>query len=603
MKAKGVEAALAAGQGIAVRLGPESKLVDLEADSKGAEQKIQSLFAGDIPPTPTYRSRRGLHRFFQWDKRLEKCNSSTVNVEGVEARIGANGKATASTLPPTTADDVQRKWLPGRAPWEVSPAKLPPAIVAKIVNAKSDKRVAPRATGKGGCIPIGSRNDFLTSVAGFLRSKGVDGKALLPALAAVNDAACSKPLPATEIAAIVQQAEKWEGPEEDAKSTPSLSHWPKPVDGSKLIAELERYVTRYVVLPEGALTYIVAWTMAAWAVDAFDRFPHLAITSPAKRCGKTRLLQVLEHVLPRPLNAASVSPAVVYHAVEKRGCTLLIDEAQQLARRDENCAALRELLCAGIDRNAKVLRMGGANRDEVQEFNVYGPKAVALIGDLDDVLADRCLPVRLERKESTMEVTPYRSRLVATEALPLARKLARWAADNRERLAEAYDAMTALPLKNDRMAELLLPLQSTLTLADRSKCRELERVSRVLDQGDVENEQPGIMLLAALREIVKEDFMETTAIIKALVKLPDAPWGHWNHGDRLSPHALMRLLRPFKVHPRKNRQGTARGYALDTLRPVWERYIPSPGKVSNPSKVSEVSKSKGRQRTTPRKPR
>src|SRR5438132_862410 len=55
----------------------------------------------------------------------------------------------------------------------------------------------------------------------------------------------------------------------------------------------EKYLTDYMVLPERSAAVIAAWVGAAWLQDQWDKFPHLAVTSPEKRCGKTTLLDLL----------------------------------------------------------------------------------------------------------------------------------------------------------------------------------------------------------------------------------------------------------------------------------------------------------------------
>lgn len=145
----------------------------------------------------------------------------------------------------------------------------------------------------------------------------------------------------------------------------------RAAEGTGVLAGLERYLTGYVVMPPLSALVVAAWVLAAHAADRWDRFPHLAVTSPEKRCGKTLLLRLLELVCPGARHAANVSAASVYRLIGvKRGdgqtLTLLLDEAQSLARPGSEAAqALNELLCAGIDRKAVVLRVGGPKNDQV----------------------------------------------------------------------------------------------------------------------------------------------------------------------------------------------------------------------------------------------
>ena len=42
----------------------------------------------------------------------------------------------------------------------------------------------------------------------------------------------------------------------------------------------------------------------------------------------------------------------------------------------------------------------------MREFKIFSPKVVALIGNLDDTLADRCIPVRMFRRSNTDKRCP-----------------------------------------------------------------------------------------------------------------------------------------------------------------------------------------------------
>ena len=53
---------------------------------------------------------------------------------------------------------------------------------------------------------------------------------------------------------------------------------PTPRDGP--LAAVEDYLTAYMVLPDRLALVIAAWVLTAWLADAWDRFAHLAITSP-----------------------------------------------------------------------------------------------------------------------------------------------------------------------------------------------------------------------------------------------------------------------------------------------------------------------------------
>ena len=134
--------------------------------------------------------------------------------------------------------------------------------------------------------------------------------------------------------------------------------------------------------------------------------------------------------------------------------------------------------------------MGGEGRDEVQEFCVYCPKAMALIGELDGVLADRCLPVSMTRKTDADIVLPFRSRLIEPEGKKLHTRIKQWAKANSKVVADTYDHLDVFTIKNDRLAELLLPLQAVLAVDDKERLPELAKYAESLDRKDAEQNPP-----------------------------------------------------------------------------------------------------------------
>jgi hypothetical protein len=71
---------------------------------------------------------------------------------------------------------------------------------------------------------------------------------------------------------------------------------------------------------------VALWIAHTHAVEAFETTAFLAITSPEKQWGKTRLLDVLELVVARPWRAIMPSEAVVYRKIADVQPTLMLDE-------------------------------------------------------------------------------------------------------------------------------------------------------------------------------------------------------------------------------------------------------------------------------------
>jgi hypothetical protein len=185
-------------------------------------------------------------------------------------------------------------------------------------------------------------------------------------------------------------------------------------------------------------------------------------------------------------------------------------------------------------------------------------------------------------------------------------KVSEWAEANRERVGAAYDAVGPFDIDNDRMADLLLPLQAVAAVVDGIDALDafpqvrrggltgtLRQYAKYLDERGREQEaqSPGVRLLAACREILREwpgSFLPTAGPIKELAAREEEPWAHYSHGRAITPHALGDLLRPYGIKSERNVKQTARGYTEASFGEAWERYLP-PLTLGKASKASSPS--------------
>src|SRR6266540_721486 len=107
-----------------------------------------------------------------------------------------------------------------------------------------------------------------------------------------------------------------------------------PVNGAELLDEVAATIRRYVILPSDASAIaVVLWIAATHAIPAWNCAPRLVIRAPEKRCGKSRLLDMVEAMCHRPLLTTNASPSAVYRSIGMAPHdppTLLIDEADTI---------------------------------------------------------------------------------------------------------------------------------------------------------------------------------------------------------------------------------------------------------------------------------
>src|SRR5262249_27528878 len=139
--------------------------------------------------------------------------------------------------------------------------------------------------------------------------------------------------------------------------------WPQAVEGNALVGYLAIAIRRYVVLPFEAALPIALWVVHSYVFDVFTCTPRLCISSPEKRCGKTTLLDVIAHLVNRPLSTVDITGAAIFRTVEKGRPTLLFDEADNMFGRHgkagEGASDILAILNSGHRYGGQVTRTVG----------------------------------------------------------------------------------------------------------------------------------------------------------------------------------------------------------------------------------------------------
>jgi putative DNA primase/helicase len=367
-----------------------------------------------------------------------------------------------------------------------------------------------------------------------------------------------------------------------AVTMPAVIPWDELVPGDKLLTVLSEAVRRHLIPPKAAANSVALWVLHTWVFERFQHTPRLTIRSPAKRCGKSTLLELLQIVTRRPLKADNISAAGMFRTVEALSpCSLLIDEADAFLRENEQ---LRGIMNSGFERGGMVIRVMEVNGEQTpMQFRTFAPLAVAAIGKLPDTVEDRAVPVVLQRKARTEVVVKLRAPGARAALHDLARMAARWADDEGQRLASDPATPDAM---GDREGDISVPL---LAIADnaggiwpaRARAALLTVFGiRAVEEGAADS---GALLLADIRTIFdrsgrtdKDSRFASTAFCTELATMEERPWPEWRNGKPITPTQLAHVLRPFGIRPGTIRDGatTAKGYKRDDFADAWERYLP-----------------------------
>lgn len=359
-----------------------------------------------------------------------------------------------------------------------------------------------------------------------------------------------------------------------------------------VIGEVEGFIRRFAVLPDAAYLPLATWVVATYVSEEFDAFPYIALVSPAKRCGKTRLLELLELLCAKAWRGTSPTSAALYRMMADSP-TLLLDEVEALRGKQvsEVSQAILAVLNAGHRKGATVPRCVGPTH-QIRHFPVFGPKAFAAIGALPDTLADRSICVTMQRKKASQTVERFLYAKGRSESGPIRELQITWAGLHRETVHSAYEGMPDLGFLTDRDADLWMPLFAACAVAAPERLSELKQCAEVLTGAkaadDVEDSLP-LKLLADVRGVwpTGAPHQLTASLLEALKGIPDSPWAEYG----LSPRKLAKMLRQYGPQPRQIRVGggTGKGYLWADFEETFARYVPFQGVQSETSETTRIN--------------
>ena len=353
---------------------------------------------------------------------------------------------------------------------------------------------------------------------------------------------------------------------------PAIEPWPTPVDGAALLDDIRNSVRKYLVLPEGSAEILALWVVHTHAYECSGHSPRLAITSPEKGCGKTTTLDIVAELVARPLSTSNATTAAVFRTIEKASPTLLIDEADTFLKNNEE---LRGILNAGHRRGGQIIRTVGEDH-EPRQFSTWAPAAIAMIGRLPDTLEDRSVSISLRRKKPTESVQQFRGDRCPDLKI-IARKIARWVADNREALAAADPDTGTL---FNRPADNWRPLLAIADLAGGNWPGIARAVAEAAETAKNDQSMRS-MVLSDIRDIFAArpgvDRLPSAVLADDLGALENRPWSEWRNGRPITAAALARLIAPFGITPGTKRHGssTFKGYLLAAFADAFESYLPN----------------------------
>jgi hypothetical protein len=354
--------------------------------------------------------------------------------------------------------------------------------------------------------------------------------------------------------------------------TKPIEPWDQPVETHALLLDLMAHLRRYVVVQDVVAIAITLWLLFSWVHEVAVHSPLLIASSAEPDSGKSTLLGVLSFLVPRAYFAVELTGANIYHIVDLKKPTLLIDEADQLFRRK---AALAEIVNAGWTRgSARIPRMV---HGVIHEFDAFCPKVIGMLGlNLPGTMASRAIVCMLWPKLPSEQVADFRH-VDDDDFTTLRRKLMRWAADNALLLKDANPVMP--PGFSNRVTANWCLLLAIADVAG-GLWPEWARAAAVKLSRKRHQPSERLRLLAALHPIfATREQIPSAELVAQLTADPDGEWAEFRGRGPLSQRQVAALLAGFEIfpvvlHPTKRASLSRRGYRRSQFDDAFARFLP-----------------------------
>jgi hypothetical protein len=302
------------------------------------------------------------------------------------------------------------------------------------------------------------------------------------------------------------------------------------IDSYELFEAIKNYLRTYLVLPQVELYDVLSvWLMGTYVYRIFRYFPYVHLHGE-KASGKTLAMELMAGLAFNSVVLSNYSESSIFRAVDAKRQTLLLDEVEFLTGKEgPRKEGVFQILNAGFHHKGRASRTDKENHGKQIYCDVYGPKVLAGINELSNVLADRAIPVHMRRKCKEDVVKRYsESRDSLALQAHLRDDLFLFGLSCAHAVAMMYQAdepvIPGLADFESRTADLMAPLLVVAAIID----RDAERGRTADAVGDVgaalvrfgewwnaekheqdRQENPTVMLLVGLQKILNERGLNT----------------------------------------------------------------------------------------------
>lgn len=369
-------------------------------------------------------------------------------------------------------------------------------------------------------------------------------------------------------------------PIEPAMAAPAPE--PEPVPLIETFESLCGLLAKYLACSDHQRTILALWIIHTYCFEIFPVTPYLNISSPENQSGKTVCMRVLSLLSSNPwMPAGGLTATRLMEHVAERRPTLLLDDWHTAFRPTETQSIIG-FLNAGASEETHY-RARNAREDDQ---DIYCPKAFAGADSLPASLADRSIPIVLQRRASSEHTLPFCTAIVRDDSAPIVGQIRHWLKDARNCRALSHQGAGLffgnLPGFSPRQCECAVPLLAIARMIG-GKWPRRARIAllRIFDLHQPDD-GVGIQLLADIRNFFVQypdcKKVSTVELLEYLIGLKDHPWKRYHGVKPLTHNGLRALLRKYEIRRASAQRFApgrrAKGFSRADFRDAWHRHLP-----------------------------
>jgi hypothetical protein len=377
--------------------------------------------------------------------------------------------------------------------------------------------------------------------------------------------------------------------------------------GAQLLDEIDSLLRRFVYLQHDWQYQVISlWIAGTYCMSAFEYVSRLILVSPQPRCGKSRMLEMIESLSYKGFMTSSISGAYLVRRLaelDEHRMTLMIDEADTvLRRRHDDNAALDNVLNSGFKATGVYSRCEEDNKGKykVKDFCTFSAVVIASIGTkhFRKATLDRALIIEMQRRLKSEKVEPLRGRQRRDAVAPYSRSLFEWTRGLLPIFKEpGYVDRIKMPEGvEDRLADILEPLIALANEAGGHWPERAQFIAQHVAENQPESDTAAAKLIALMVRLAsqsKDGHLQTQTLIRYLnadndqqIELDDEEPEPIdaevtqlvrNAAGKITAADISRALKDFGLKSKHRTTGDRiRGYRLADLKAAHERYPVAP---------------------------